>query len=69
MKKCYERKPENRPKFEVGEQNLVEIFNTLEARENEEINRIHQQQRAAERQVLRSQSLNTAQHYGYGTAN
>lgn len=69
MKECYERKPENRPKFEVGENNLVEMFNTLEAKENDEINRINQQQRAAERQVLRSQSLNTAhQHSYYGSS-
>ena len=65
MKECYERKPENRPKFEVGENNLVEMFNTLEAKENDEINRINQQQRAAERQVLRSQSLNTAHQLSY----
>ena len=61
MKECYERKPENRPKFEVGENNLVEMFNSLEASENDK-------QRATERQVLRSQSLNTAQHCYYGTA-
>ncbi|CBY12451.1 unnamed protein product [Oikopleura dioica] len=68
MKECYERKPENRPKFEVGDNNLVEMFNTLEASENDEINRINQHQRAAERQVLRSQSLNTAQHSYYGSS-